>query len=54
MLRFISFSSGSCGNCYYIGDGQKGLFVDAGISFKNVQPMLSNMASTSTVSTPYL
>lgn len=40
MLRFISFSSGSCGNCYYIGDGQKGLFVDAGISFKNVQPML--------------
>ena len=31
MLEFISFSSGSCGNCYYIGDRKRGLIIDAGI-----------------------
>lgn len=37
MLKFISFSSGSCGNCYYLGDGRRGLLIDAGISCKTLK-----------------
>lgn len=40
MIKFISFSSGSCGNCYYIGNGVKGLLIDAGISARTVRPVL--------------
>ena len=37
-LRFISFSSGSCGNCYYLGaeDGS-GLLIDAGVSLRRLK-----------------
>lgn len=37
-LRFISFSSGSCGNCYYLGteDGC-GLLIDAGVSLRRLK-----------------
>lgn len=37
MLKFLSFSSGSCGNCYYLGDGKRGLLIDAGVSSKTVK-----------------
>ncbi len=30
-LDFISFGSGSSGNCAYIGDGEQGLLIDAGV-----------------------
>lgn len=30
-LNFISFGSGSSGNCAYIGDGEQGLLIDAGV-----------------------
>ena len=41
MIEFISFSSGSCGNCYYIGDGKKGLLIDAGVSARTIRPVLA-------------
>lgn len=37
MLRFMSFSSGSSGNCYYFGDGEKSILIDAGVSFKRLR-----------------
>ena len=43
MIEFISFSSGSCGNCYYIGDGKRGLLVDAGVSARTIKPVLEGM-----------
>lgn len=30
-LNFISFGSGSSGNCAYVGDGEQGLLIDAGV-----------------------
>ena len=30
-LRFISFASGSDGNCYYLGNARHGILIDAGI-----------------------
>jgi len=40
MVRFMSFSSGSCGNCYYIGNGEKGLLIDAGVSLRRLKKYL--------------
>lgn len=34
MLHFLSFGSGSCGNCYYICDGEVALLIDAGIGIR--------------------
>lgn len=35
-LTFISFGSGSSGNCAYIGDGDSGLLIDAGVDSTSV------------------
>ncbi|MDD2961890.1 MAG: MBL fold metallo-hydrolase [Muribaculaceae bacterium] len=35
-FRFISFGSGSSGNCAYIGSDQGGILIDAGIEMKSV------------------
>lgn len=35
-LSFISFGSGSSGNCSYVGDGNTGLLIDAGVDFNTV------------------
>jgi len=35
-LRFCVLASGSSGNCTYVGDGETGLLIDAGISAKQV------------------
>lgn len=40
MLKFMSFTSGSCGNCYYFGDGEDGLLIDAGISLRRLKRIL--------------
>lgn len=37
MLRFISFGSGSCGNCYYIYDEEFGILIDAGIGARRLK-----------------
>lgn len=44
-MRFISFTSGSCGNCCWLGpddcsDGSKGLLIDAGASMRRVKQVM--------------
>lgn len=46
MLKFISFSSGSCGNCYYLGDGKDGLLIDAGVSLRRLKKYLEEYNMT--------
>lgn len=40
MLYFKSYSSGSCGNCYYLGDGKDGIVIDAGVSLRRIRQAL--------------
>lgn len=40
MIRFMSFSSGSCGNCYYLGNGNQGILIDAGVSLRKLKKVL--------------
>ena len=42
-LIFRSFSSGSSGNCYYLGTSQWGVLIDAGISARTIQKNLREM-----------
>lgn len=47
-MRFLSFTSGSCGNCYYLGaddpDGTgHGILIDAGSSIRRVRPVLRDV-----------
>ncbi|MCR5819723.1 MAG: MBL fold metallo-hydrolase [Bacteroidaceae bacterium] len=37
MLRFISFGSGSSGNCYYFQAGQTRILIDAGVSYTQLR-----------------
>ena len=45
-LRFISFGSGSSGNCSYIGDGDHGVLIDAGVDVRHVERTLLANAIT--------
>ena len=40
MVRFMSFSSGSCGNCYFLGTESGGILIDAGISLRRLKKAL--------------
>ncbi len=40
MLHFFSFTSGSCGNCYYLSDGKRGLLIDAGVSLRRMKRVM--------------
>lgn len=40
MLKFLSLSSGSCGNCYFLSDGSSGLLIDAGVSVRRLKKTL--------------
>ncbi len=40
MLRFISFGSGSSGNCYYLSTGTDGLLLDAGVAIRRLKKYL--------------
>ena len=40
MLKFMSLSSGSCGNCYYLGTEHGGLIIDAGVSLRRLKKAL--------------
>jgi phosphoribosyl 1,2-cyclic phosphodiesterase len=42
-LNFCSLSSGSSGNCYYLGDEFHGILIDAGISATSIRRFLKNM-----------
>ena len=39
-MRFISFSSGSCGNCYLLLGPTSGLMIDAGVGIRRVKKEL--------------
>lgn len=36
----MSLSSGSCGNCYYLGTDQDGILIDAGVSLRRLKKTL--------------
>jgi len=42
-LNFCSLSSGSSGNCYYIGNEFHGILIDAGISATSIRKFLKNI-----------
>jgi phosphoribosyl 1,2-cyclic phosphodiesterase len=42
-LNFCSLSSGSSGNCYYLGNEFHGILIDAGISATTIRRFLKNM-----------
>lgn len=37
MLKFVSFGSGSSGNCYYLSNGEGAIFIDAGIGIRKIK-----------------
>ena len=39
-IKFMSLSSGSCGNCYYLGTSEGGILIDAGVSLRRVKKAL--------------
>ena len=41
MIRFMSLSSGSCGNCYYLGTENGGIVIDAGVSLRRLKKVLA-------------
>lgn len=41
MLKFISFGSGSSGNCYYLSTGSDGLLIDAGVGIRTLKKHLA-------------
>jgi len=42
MLKFMSLSSGSCGNCYYLGSEAGGIVIDAGVSLRRLKRALAD------------
>lgn len=42
MLRFISFGSGSSGNCYFLYTGNDGLIIDAGVGIRTLKKHFRN------------
>lgn len=41
MVRFMSLSSGSCGNCYYLECDGNALLIDAGVSLRRLKKVLA-------------
>lgn len=42
-IRFISLSSGSSGNCYYLGTETYGILIDAGIPSRSIRKTLKDL-----------
>ena len=42
-MRFVSFSSGSCGNCYLLLGPSSGILIDAGVSIRRVKKELESL-----------
>ena len=36
MIKICALASGSNGNCYYIGNNEEAVLIDAGLSFKQI------------------
>ena len=48
-MRFLSFSSGSCGNCYLLlrdepGTAPSGILIDAGVSIRRMKRILESLS----------
>ena len=43
MIRFLSFSSGSCGNCYLFLGPEGGVLIDAGVSIRRMKRVLDGL-----------
>ncbi len=43
MIDFTAIASGSNGNCYYVGNGNEAVLVDAGISAKQIVQRMTNV-----------
>jgi len=56
MCLFISsLNSGSNGNCYYVGNGQEAVLVDAGISCREIEKRMANLQlSMSTIKAVFI
>jgi phosphoribosyl 1,2-cyclic phosphodiesterase len=46
MVKFMSLSSGSCGNCYYFGNDKSGIIIDAGVSLRRLKKVLQEHEMT--------
>lgn len=46
MLKFLSLSSGSSGNCYLLTNGKAGLLIDAGVSLRRMKKVLCEQGFT--------
>ena len=44
MIEICALASGSNGNCYYIGNEEEAVLVDAGLSFKQILKRLESKA----------
>src|SRR5690242_20189818 len=42
-LFIASLNSGSSGNCYYIGNGEDAVLIDAGISCREIEKRMDNL-----------
>lgn len=42
-LRFISLASGSSGNCYFVGNQERGILIDAGIGVRTIKKRLKEV-----------
>jgi len=42
-LRFLSLSSSSSGNCYYLGNSMYGILIDAGIAVRTIRKRLKDI-----------
>lgn len=43
MLKFLSISSGSSGNCYYLGNEQTALLVDVGVGYRTIKQRMASV-----------
>ncbi len=44
MLTFLSFGSGSCGNCYYLANADQAIIIDAGVGIRAIKKALLKYA----------
>ena len=42
MIQFLSLSSGSNGNCYYLGNEETALLIDVGIGGRTIKKRLED------------
>lgn len=42
-MVMMSFCSGSCGNCYFLANGEHAILIDAGVSFRRLRQTLQSV-----------